>query len=66
VERLETDPSGRAVSKVERGILGLDGYQTEYAVDREQYVVRIPAGLELVGVLMEPLSVVEKAIELLD
>ena len=47
----------------ERGIRGLDGYQTEYAVDQEQYVVRVPAELEAVGVLMEPLSVVEKAID---
>lgn len=47
----------------ERGIHGLDGYQTEFAVDHEQYVVRIPAELEPVGVLMEPLSVVEKAID---
>jgi glucose 1-dehydrogenase len=47
----------------ERGIRGLDGYQTEYAVDQEQYVVRAPAELEPVGVLMEPLSVVEKAID---
>lgn len=47
----------------ERGIRGLDGYQTEFAVDREQYVVHVPAELEAVGVLMEPLSVVEKAID---
>jgi len=47
----------------ERGIRGLDGYQTEYAVDQEQYIVRVPAELEPVGVLMEPLSVVEKAID---
>ena len=47
----------------ERGIHGLDGYQTEYAVDQEQYVVRVPNELEPVGVLMEPLSVVEKAID---
>src|ERR1017187_7143462 len=47
----------------ERGIRGLDGYQTEYAVDKEQYLVRVPAELEPVGVLMEPLSVVEKAID---
>jgi len=37
----------------ERGIHGLDGYQTEFVVDREQYVVRVPAELEAVGVLME-------------
>lgn len=47
----------------ERGIRGLDGYQTEYVVDQEQYIVRVPPELEPVGVLMEPLSVVEKAID---
>jgi glucose 1-dehydrogenase len=47
----------------ERGIRGLDGYQTEFAVDQEQYIVRVPNELEPVGVLMEPLSVVEKAID---
>ncbi|MGD0616455.1 MAG: glucose 1-dehydrogenase [Bryobacteraceae bacterium] len=47
----------------ERGIHGLDGYQTEFAVDQEQYIVRVPGELEPVGVLMEPLSVVEKAID---
>jgi glucose 1-dehydrogenase len=47
----------------ERGIKGLDGYQTEYVVDKERYVVRVPAELEAVGVLMEPLSIVEKAID---
>lgn len=47
----------------ERGIWGLDGYQTEFAVDPEQYVVRVPPELERIGVLTEPLSVVEKAID---
>jgi threonine dehydrogenase-like Zn-dependent dehydrogenase len=47
----------------ERGIWGLDGYQTEFVVDKEQYVVRVPAELEPVGVLCEPLSVAEKAID---
>ena len=47
----------------ERGIWGLDGYQTEYVVDKEQYVVHVPADLEPVGVLCEPLSVAEKAID---
>lgn len=47
----------------ERGIKGLDGFQTEYVVDKEQYIVRVPAALESVGVLMEPLSIVEKAID---
>jgi glucose 1-dehydrogenase len=47
----------------ERGIWGLDGYQAEFVVDKEQYVVRVPAELEPIGVLAEPLSVVEKAID---
>lgn len=46
----------------ERGIWGLDGYQTESVVDREQYIVKVPAELINLGVLCEPLSVVEKAI----
>ena len=46
----------------ERGISGMDGYQTEYVVDHEQYVVRVPPELEAVGVLAEPFSVAEKAI----
>lgn len=47
----------------ERGIKGLDGYQTEFAVDEERYVVHVPEQLEPVGVLLEPLSIVEKAID---
>jgi len=47
----------------ERGIWGMDGYQAEYVVDKEQYVVQVPASLEPVGVLCEPLSVAEKAID---
>ncbi len=47
----------------ERGIWGLDGYQTEFAVDKEQYVVRVPEEIAAVGVLAEPLSVAEKAID---
>ena len=47
----------------ERGIWGLDGYQTEYVVDRQQWVVRVPPELAAVGVLAEPASVLEKAIQ---
>ncbi len=47
----------------ERGIWGLDGYQTEFVVDREQYIVHVPSELEPVGVLTEPTSVAEKAID---
>ena len=53
----------RTGAYLERGIWGLDGYQTEVVLDREQYVVRVPPDLAPVGVLTEPLSVAEKAIE---
>ena len=46
----------------ERGIWGLDGYQTEFVVDREQFAVRVAPDLEAVAVLTEPFSVAEKAI----
>ncbi len=47
----------------ERGIKGQDGYQAEFAVDRESFLVKIPETLASVGVLAEPMSVVEKAID---
>jgi glucose 1-dehydrogenase len=47
----------------ERGIKGSDGYQAEYIVDTEQYVIKIPPDMASVGVLAEPMSVVEKAID---
>lgn len=47
----------------ERGILGLDGFQAEYVVDTAQYLVPIPKEIEAIGVLTEPLSIVEKAID---
>ena len=46
----------------ERGIFRRHGYLTDYAVDEEQYLVRVPPALAEVAVLAEPLSVVEKAI----
>jgi threonine dehydrogenase-like Zn-dependent dehydrogenase len=47
----------------ERGIKELDGYQAEFVVDQEQYIVRVPEGLEHVAVLTEPLTITEKAID---
>jgi threonine dehydrogenase-like Zn-dependent dehydrogenase len=47
----------------ERGIHRLDGYQAEFVVDVEANVVRIPPRLAAIGVLSEPSSIVEKAIE---
>ncbi len=46
----------------ERGILGLHGYFTERAVDAEEDLIRVPLKLVDCGVLIEPLSVAEKAI----
>jgi threonine dehydrogenase-like Zn-dependent dehydrogenase len=46
----------------ERGILGLHGYFTERAVDTEEDLVRVPLKLVDFGVLIEPLSIAEKAI----
>src|SRR5262249_35163785 len=43
----------------ERGINLLHGYLAEYYVDSADYLVRIPARLKDVGVLMEPTSVAE-------
>ena len=46
----------------ERGINLRHGYLTEYYVDDAQFIVEIPVGLQNVGVLLEPLTVVEKGI----
>lgn len=46
----------------ERGILRLHGYFTERAVDSEEDLIRVPLKLVDFGVLIEPLSVAEKAI----
>lgn len=45
----------------ERGILGLHGYCAEWAVDRAEDLFAVPASLVEVAVLVEPMSVVEKA-----
>jgi threonine dehydrogenase-like Zn-dependent dehydrogenase len=47
----------------ERGINLCHGFMTEYFVDDAEYVVKVPAGLEHLGVLSEPASVCAKAIE---
>lgn len=46
----------------EHGIKELHGFMTEFVVDEERYVNVVPRGLRDVGVLTEPLTVVEKAI----
>ncbi len=47
---------------VERGIGGAHGFNAEYFVENERWLTRIPAELADVGVLLEPLTVVEKAL----
>src|SRR5262249_19283470 len=41
---------------LERGINLRHGYLTEYYVEDEEFVVKIPKGLKEVGVLLEPMS----------
>jgi glucose 1-dehydrogenase len=47
----------------ERGIKGADGFQSEYVVDKEQYLVKVPEAIKEIGVLTEPMSVAAKAID---
>jgi threonine dehydrogenase-like Zn-dependent dehydrogenase len=46
----------------ERGINLRHGYLTEYYVEHEDFVVKVPQGLRYVGVLLEPMTVAQKAI----
>ena len=46
----------------ERGISLLHGFLTEYYVEDHEFLVTLPAVLREVGVLLEPLSVSEKAL----
>ena len=46
----------------ERGIKGRDGFQAQWVVDREPFLVKVASSLRSCGVLSEPTSVVEKAI----
>ena len=46
----------------ERGINLRHGYLTEYYVEDETFVVKIPQGLKNVGVLLEPMTVAQKGI----
>lgn len=46
----------------ERGIKGRHGFMTEQIVEDEQYLVPVPGELREVGVLVEPLTIAEKAL----
>jgi threonine dehydrogenase-like Zn-dependent dehydrogenase len=46
----------------ERGINLCHGYLTEYYVEDEEFVVKIPKGCKEVGVLLEPMTIAQKGI----
>jgi threonine dehydrogenase-like Zn-dependent dehydrogenase len=46
----------------EHGISRVHGFLTEHYVEVPEYLIRIPAGLRDVGVLLEPTSVAEKGV----
>ena len=46
----------------ERGIVGAHGFLSECYVEEPRYLVKVPPALKDVAVLLEPLSVVEKAV----
>ena len=48
---------------VERGIKQAHGYMTELVVDHERYMNVVPRALRDFGVLVEPLTIAEKALE---
>jgi len=47
----------------ERGIHKRDGYLTQFVVDQEQYIVKVPPGLRKHAVFTEPASIAEKGID---
>lgn len=47
---------------VERGIKHAHGFMTEFIVDDAQWMVKLPKELRDVGVLVEPLTIAEKAL----
>lgn len=47
----------------ERGIKQQHGFMTEWIVDEEKYMNKVPASLRPIAVLTEPLTIAEKAIE---
>jgi glucose 1-dehydrogenase len=48
----------------ERGIKGRHGYLSEYYVEEQKYLIKVPRELGEMAVLLEPVSVAEKAIRM--
>jgi threonine dehydrogenase-like Zn-dependent dehydrogenase len=46
----------------ERGIKSLSGFMTEYVVDDARYMVQVPKTLRDIAVLVEPLTIAQKAL----
>lgn len=46
----------------ERGILGLHGFMAQYYKENPDFLVKVPAEFKEIGVFLEPLSIVEKAL----
>ena len=47
----------------ERGIKEMHGFMTEYVVERERYLHRVPPEMDALAVLIEPLTIAEKGLE---
>ena len=47
----------------ERGVSRLHGYMTEYYVEDADFLVRVPPAIAEIGVLLEPLSIIEKGLK---
>jgi len=50
----------------ERGINGRHGFMAEYIIEEEKNLIRIPTEIRSYGVLLEPLTITEKALIQLD
>lgn len=50
----------------ERGIVHRHGYMTEYWVEDRAWIIPVPKALEHIGILVEPLTVMEKALRQID
>ncbi len=46
----------------ERGIKGMDGFLSDYYIEDERFLVRVPAELGELAIMLEPTSVAEKAV----
>src|SRR2546421_6568199 len=46
---------------IERGIKGAHGYMSDYYLEKPEFMIKIPTTLRRFAVLLEPLSIVEKA-----